>query len=303
MGVQVQQELMPRVSVNVGYFRNWWNNQYAVDNRSTVFADYTPFSIRAPSDPRLPNGGGQVISGLFDLIPTKVGQFDELATSASNFGELTENWQGVDVNVTARLRSGITAQGGTSTGRRLTDSCALKSVIPEYGTGSRGSNTSIGPGTQSPVNPYCRVEEPYRTQIRGLASYTIPRIDVLISGTWSLNPGASLAANYIVNNTTIAAGPQPLGRNLSGAGGTVTVNLIPPSTFFAERRNTIDMRLSKIIRYGRTRTQVGIDVYNLTNSDTVTQFSQTFNPNTTTWLTPQDIVTARYVRFNVDVNF
>jgi hypothetical protein len=302
MGVQVQQELLPRVSVNVGYFRNWWNNHYAVDNRATTAADYTPFSIRAPSDPRLPNGGGQVISGLFDLVSDKVGQVDELATSASNFGKLIENWQGVDVNVTARLRNGITAQGGTSTGRRLTDSCSLKSVIPEYGTGTRGANTSIGPNAQSVVNPYCRVEEPYRTQIRGLASYTIPRVDVLISGTWSINPGNSLAANYVVNNAVIAQGPQPLGRNLSGATN-VTVNLIPPSTLFAETRNNIDLRLSKVIRYGRTRTQVGVDIYNIMNSDTVTGFSQTFNPNSTSWLTPQDIVPARYVRFNLDVNF
>ena len=26
---------LPRVSVNVGYFRNWWGNWYAVDNRAT----------------------------------------------------------------------------------------------------------------------------------------------------------------------------------------------------------------------------------------------------------------------------
>ena len=64
LGVSVQQEVLPRVSVNVGYFRNWWGNWYVVDNRSTTLADYTPFSIMAPVDPRLPGGGGQTISGL-----------------------------------------------------------------------------------------------------------------------------------------------------------------------------------------------------------------------------------------------
>jgi hypothetical protein len=113
-----------------------------------------------------------------------------------------------------------------------------------------------------------------------------------------LNPGADLAANYIVNSTV--ARPS-LGRNLSS--GNVTVNLIPPDTFFAERRNNVDLRLSKILRYGRTRTQVGVDIYNLMNNDTVTGFSQTFSPTSSSWLTPQDIVPARYVRFNVDVNF
>ena len=112
LGLSVQQELLPRVSVNVGYFRNWWGNWYVVDNRATTSADYTPFSITAPVDPRLPDGGGYTIGGLYDLVPTKVGQVDELAQSSSNFGEQIENWQGVDVNVVARLRNGLTVQGG-----------------------------------------------------------------------------------------------------------------------------------------------------------------------------------------------
>ena len=35
-GASVQQEVVPRVSVNVGYFRNWWGNWYVVDNRATT---------------------------------------------------------------------------------------------------------------------------------------------------------------------------------------------------------------------------------------------------------------------------
>jgi hypothetical protein len=308
LGLQVQQEILPRVSVNVGYFRNWWGNWYVVDNRATTTANYTPFSIRAPVDSRLPNGGGQIISGLYDLVPTKVGLVDEWATSSKTYAQQVENWQGVDVNVSARMRNGITAQGGTSTGRRLSDSCALKAAVPEQGTGSRGANTSLeafrGGIAGSVVNPYCRTVEPYRTSIRGLASYTIPRIDVLVSGTWASNPKLAINANYVVNNAVIAAGPQPLGRALSGGAANVTVNLIPPMTFFEERRrNNFDMRVSKIIRYGQTRTQVGVDIYNLMNADTVLSFNQTFNPNTTAWLTPTDIVPARYVRFNVQVDF
>jgi hypothetical protein len=49
MGVSVQQEILPRISVNIGYFRNWWGNWYTVDNRSTSVSDYTPFSIVAPA--------------------------------------------------------------------------------------------------------------------------------------------------------------------------------------------------------------------------------------------------------------
>ena len=53
---------------------------------------------------------------------------------------MTNNWQGVDVAVNARLGFGLTVQGGTSTGRRLTDACAVRAVVPE-----RTSSTAIVP--------------------------------------------------------------------------------------------------------------------------------------------------------------
>jgi len=296
LGVSVQQEVMPRVSVNVGYFRNWWGNWYVVDNRSTNLTDYTPFSIKAPSDSRLPNGGGYTIGGLYNLVPNKVGQVDELAQASSNFADQTENWQGVDVNVVARLRNGLTVQGGTSTGRRLSDACALKAAVPEQGAGPSGTaNTSIAGG--SVVNPYCRVAEPYQTQFKGLATYTIPKVDVQVSGTWSSTPGASLAANYTV--TSAIASPT-LGRNLSS--GNVTVNLIEPNTVFADRQNNIDFRIAKIFRYARTRTQVGVDIYNLTNADVVTGYNQGFVAGGS-WLRPTAIQPARYARISAQFDF
>jgi hypothetical protein len=300
LGVSVQQEVMPRVSLNVGYFRNWWGNWYTVDNLTNSTADWTPFSIKAPVDARLPGNGGQVINGLYDLVQSKVGQVNEWATNSKNYAEQTENWQGVDVGVVARLRNGLTVQGGTSTGRRLSDACALRAILPEQGQGTRGSTTSIAGG--SPVNPYCREVEPYQTSIRGLATYTIPRINLQVSGTWRSDPGDDLAANFVANNAYIAANGT-LGRNLSGGAANVTVNVIEPNTFYSDRRNNIDMRISKIFRYGRTRTQVGVDIYNLTNTDVVTGFNETFSPTSTTWLTPTSIQPARYAKISAQFDF
>ena len=303
LGVGVQQEILPRVSVNVGYFRNWWGNWYVVDNRSTSLADYTPFSIVAPLDARLPGGGGQTISGLYNLVPGKVGLNDELAQHANNFADQTENWHGVDVNVNARLRNGLTVQGGTSTGRRLMDACAVRTVLPELGSGPNGQNSSIAGATtgsaQSVTNPWCRIVEPYLTQIRGLATYTIPKIAVQVSGTWSSNPGLALAANYVVSN---AAVKTSLGRDLSASASNVTVNLVQPGTLYARRRNNLDFRVAKIFRYDRTRTQVGVDIYNLTNTDVVTSYNQTFVPGGT-WLTPTGIQPARYVKVGAQFDF
>ena len=311
-GVGVQHEVVPRVSATVTYNRNWWGNWYVVDNRATSAADYTPYSINAPVDPRLPNGGGYRIDGLYNLVPGKVGQVDELAQTYKNFGEQTENWQGVDVSVVARLQSGLTVQGGTSTGRRLADGCGVRAGLPELGSNDTGlaTNSSVtanvnalggGPFALSVRNPYCRIAEPYRTDFRGLASYLVPKVEVQVAATWASIPGDSLRADYIATNAWIAAGPQPLGRPLTGA-ATVSVNLIPPATLWGARINNVDLRIAKLLRYGTTRTQVGVDVFNLLNIDTVTNYNFGFVPGGS-WLTPVTITPARYARIAVQVDF
>jgi hypothetical protein len=262
-------------------------------------SDYTPFGIAAPLDPRLPGGGGQTISGLNDLNPNKVGQVSNLHQLGSNFGQEAMNWQGVDVSVNARLRYGLTVQGGTSTGRRLTDACEVRTLVPEV-----TPSTAIVPAgglLTSLTNPYCRVVEPYRTSATGLATYMVPKVGVQVSATWQSNPGPDIAANYVASNAVIAAGPQPLGRNLSG-GANVTVNLIPPGTLYGPRRNNLDLRLSKVLKFGRRRATISIDGYNLTNADTVLAFNNSFVPGGA-WLTPTRIASARYMKIGAQFDF
>jgi hypothetical protein len=57
-GVSVQQQLLKRMSVEVGYYRRWFDGFTLNDNLSLANGDLTPYSINAPSDPRLPGGGG-----------------------------------------------------------------------------------------------------------------------------------------------------------------------------------------------------------------------------------------------------
>jgi hypothetical protein len=310
MGFGVQHEIVPRVSATVTFNRNWWGNWYVVDNRSTSLADYTPYSITAPSDPRLPNGGGYTIGGLYNLVQAKVGQVDELAQSYKNFGDQKENWQGIDVSVVARLRAGLTVQGGTSTGRRVADGCAVRAKLPELGSSPTGlSNSSVtanvnalggGPFSLSTNNPYCRIAEPYRTDFRGLASYIVPKVDVQLSATWASIPGDSLRADFTLRPQEQAAVAAQIGRSLTGAFN--TVNLIAPATMWGARQNNVDMRIAKILRYGKTRTQVGVDIFNLLNADTVTNYNLGFVAGGS-WLTPTAIIPARYARIAAQVDF
>ena len=60
--------------------------------------------------------------------------------------------------------------------------------------------------------------------------------------------------------------------------------------------------IAKILRFGRTRTQLGVDLYNATNTDTPLTYNQTFVPGGS-WLTPTSIMTARFVKLGVQFDF
>jgi hypothetical protein len=294
LGVSVQHELMTRVGLTVGYFRRSFGNFYTADNRLTTAADYTEFSIPIPVDSRLPGGGGGTLGGLYNLVPGKVGQEEQFAQLASNFGKQIENWQGVDVGVHARLQNGFTVQGGTSTGRRLQDNCAVRAAVPETYSWPQVVATQSRRVTTLASSAF---DGGLQTSFRGLATYAVPKVDIQVSATWRSDPGDALRAEYVVTNAVAA---PSLGRNLSS--GNVTVNLIPPGTLYANRRNNVDLRVAKIFRFGGTRAQVGFDVYNLTNTDAVTTYNNRYVPNGA-WLTPSTIQPARYVRINTQIDF
>jgi hypothetical protein len=122
----IQHELTTGVSIDVGFFRRDWQNLEVTDNRSLTAQDFTFFDLVVPTDARLPDGGGYTLTG-FRAI-TEAGQAkpeDEIDLRAKEIGDFTENWQGVDVNINARLQNGLQLQFGTSTGRTGLNDCAL----------------------------------------------------------------------------------------------------------------------------------------------------------------------------------
>jgi hypothetical protein len=134
--------------------------------------------------------------------------------------------------------------------------------------------------------------------VKALGSYTIPKVAVQVSATFQSNPGASLAANYNVANGLIA---PSLGRNLSG-GANATINLVAPGTLYGDRVNQLDFRAAKLLKLGRAKTQVSVDLYNALNSDAILTYNQTYVLNGS-WLKPTLILPARFAKVSVQVDF
>jgi hypothetical protein len=282
-GVSVQQRLLDGVSMEIGYYRRWLQNFTVVDNLSVAATDFDKFQIIAPLDSRLPNGGGYPITGLYNVKQASFGLTNSFTTWSNTYGDETSMYNGVQLNVTARMRNGLTVQGGVNSGKTVTDNCEVQAALPEI----------------SPTNPYCHSDPGFITRFTGLASYTVPKVDVLVSSTFRSDQGTSLAANYTVTN---AVAQPSLGRPLAAAGNTVSVNLIEPGTAWGDRVNNIDLRVAKVLRFGRTRTNVGVDIYNVFNSNAVLNYNTAFNPGGT-WLTPTSVVAPRFAKLSASIEF
>jgi hypothetical protein len=299
VGASIQQQVLPRVSIEVGYFRRWLNNFTVTDNLSVASSDFTPYAITAPSDPRLPGGGNYAVNGLYNVVQSKFGQTSNNITLASDFGEEYQRYNGMLFNVSARLGAGVQFQGGINTGKTVQDICAVRTQLPELTFATAGVSPAVGVG-----NPYCHSDPGFVTKGTAIGSYTIPKVDVLISGAFRSDQGAPLSATW---NAPVALVSSALGRPAAVVGTTVPINLVAPGQVWGDRVNALDLRFAKILKFGRTRNTVGIDLYNITNSASVLTYNQTYNPSAATasqaWLAPTSVLTPRFLKIGVQIDF
>jgi carboxypeptidase family protein len=307
LSLAVQHEVLPRVSVEVGYYRRWFHGFFVTDNLNLKVSDFTQFYLPAPLDARLPDGGGYKVGPLYDINPDRFSVVpNNWIYSTDKYGTQRLYWHGIDANVSARTRL-FTFQGGTSTGKTFSDFCEIRANVPGF----------------RPLDPNCQFDLPVRTQLKGIATVMVPKADVQVSVNIQSNPGLEasalgdtaaanggsffgyagtggwLGANYVFTNAQVR---PALTRDLAGSVQNITVDLMKPGQRYGARVNQIDLRLSKVMRFGKTRSLVGLDVFNLLNADTILQYNSSFAPGGP-WLTPNAVIASRFLRVSAQVDF
>lgn len=281
----VQHELAPRVALDVGYFRRTFGNFRVnqIVGGEITSADYSPYCVTAPSDSRLPDGGGYEICDLWNLNPDKVGlggtTYQTLTRKLPGSPYEKEHWNGIDVSVNARIPGGLLLQGGLSTGRTTTDDCEVVRALD-----------------QNPSLRNCEVAPEFNTNLKALTSYTVPRADVTVAATFQSTKGPGLSANRVYSTAEIA---PSLGRPLSGNAQNTTINLLNPGDMYGERINQFDMRLGKILRLGSRRIMANLDIYNVLNANPVMQEQSAY----AVWRTPLRIMDARMFKVSGQIDF
>jgi hypothetical protein len=289
VGAGVQREILPRVSVDVGYFRRWYGNFRVTDNTALGPTDFTAYTVTVPATPPLPNSGQTLTA--FDA--NRVVQAQNVTTRASDYGDQLERWNGVDVTVNARPANGALLFGGVSIGKTMSDTCEVATQVPE------SLAVAMGPTTVTRPLEYCRIESPFLTQWKLNGAYTIPKADVLVSAAFQSVPGPVVQANYVV--TQRAPGVPLVGSP------TATIALLPATggiagfgAEYGERLNQLDLRVGKLFRAAGTRTTVNLDLFNLFNGNAVTAENPSYPA---AYRLPTQIMLARFVKISAQFDF
>jgi len=316
VSTEVQHEVVPGLSVTAGWYRNWQGNFRVIDNLELEPSDFSPYCITAPSDTRLPGGGGYPVCGLYDVSPAKFGRARNLVTQASKFGDWRITNDFFNVSFNTRFSSNIQLGGGLDTGRTENDRCFV---------------------VDSPQDSlYCNVVTPFsgQTQLKLFGSFRLPG-EVQVSGIFQNSSGPVQLANYPAPNALIR---DSLGRDLAACRGAVgcvatptyvsacsietTLNtqavictaqqagvpLIEPQTQFEGRRTQLDLRFAKHLRLSpKLRLELNLDVYNVFNDDAVMAVNNTYGAQ---WLRPISdaytggaVLSGRLVQFGGRMRF
>ena len=255
--VGVQHELFAGVLLSANWLRRDYKRLFWSDNVLVSHDDYTVVNIPNPVAP------GEMVP-IYNLDVAKRGQVDIIDKNSSQ----NRRWyNGFDVGFTARAR-GASLYGGVTTGKQTTTFCEVDD-----------------PNSLR----YCDqrdLDMPYLTQFKLAGTYPLPW-GISLSGSWQGLPGVpvgtarqdaeyvaaqnripdpSLNVEYIVTRTQIP--------NLTVA--SVTVPLIEPGVQFLDRRNQIDIRLSKSVTISRVKLQGQFDVFNLLNASTILSTTETY---------------------------
>ncbi len=73
-----------------------------------------------------------------------------------------------------------------------------------------------------------------------------------------------------------------------------------PNTLFEDRLNQVDVRFSRLIKFGRARIQAQFDAYNIFNAGTILSVNATYGA---AWRRPTSILGPRVFKFGTVIDF
>ena len=183
LAAQVQHEIVPRVSVNAGYFRRWYGNLQGHRQPDPHPGRlHARTRVTAPLDARLPGGGGYTVAG--PVRRQSPGRAEQHHHLASKYGNATEVFNGVDIS---RERA---AAAAASSCRAARASAGSKPTTVSPSTRRRAAALPPAQGATSAAGLlYCDVKPPFQPNVKLLGVYPLPWGGVQLAATFQSLPG------------------------------------------------------------------------------------------------------------------
>jgi len=264
--VVVDHELLPQLALSLGYYGRKYYDMYSIKNLAVPPESYTPVTITNPLT-------SQPLT-VYNQNPATLGLIDELLT---NFDDLFESYHGFEAKLTKRFTKGNVFFGYTA-GRN-------KGTVTACAGGCSGDRNN--PNNLINDEGYVGYDSPH--QIRTGGAYILP-YDVQISGALRTATGLPLNRNYTVGRTIVP--------NLTQV--SQVVRLVPRGTYRLDRYDILDLRFSKIFRFGGATVEGIADLFNVLNNNSTTGEVEAVGSSLGR---PSEIVDGRLLRFGVQVKF
>jgi hypothetical protein len=256
----VQHQIGSNTSVMVAYFGRRFWDLYTTVNDAVPPTAYTPVTITNP----LTNEPLTV----YNQDPATRGQVRNVLKTIP---DLRQRYHGVEFQFNTRL-SRSTFFGGLTIGNNHGDQ-----------DGGNLNNPNVRINNQGDIG----FDAPY--QIRGGFSYTLPA-EVRLSGSLRAASGLPQTRTYVVTTTQVPGLTQV----------TQDVQVAERGEFRYPWVNLLDLRVTKVFRFGNARFEPTADLFNVFNNNAVTNAVQTVGSSLGR---PSAIVMGRLLRLGGRVTF
>ncbi|OFW29421.1 MAG: hypothetical protein A3H97_17240 [Acidobacteria bacterium RIFCSPLOWO2_02_FULL_65_29] len=288
-GLELEHELLPRLSVSTSWFHGDFSNLQTTINQTWQFdgdplsnPNYIPYTVYNPLT-------GEPVTIYGRTAAAQAAATRNLDTYDPNRLRIYDAY-----GFQFRARPGAGAQlfGGFGFERQQDVTCT------------------------APDNPntlrFCDDREnglPFRRQFKLAGSYPLP-YGITLSGSWLNVQGSTSTRNLAItrNSTRYPANcpaPCPAGAIILPAAfqpATFTLQLIDQDTVYTERVNQLDLKVTRTFRMGRVAVLPTLEAFNVNNSDAVVSYVST-NVIAATFLRPNSILQGRIIGVGATVRW
>jgi hypothetical protein len=155
---------------------------------------------------------------------------------------------------------------------------------------------------------WCHRESPFLTQFKAYGVYVLPKIEVQVSGSFrslpgqlgppALPPNTDVQVAFTATNAFLDTNSN-LGRALAGNAANVSLQLLEPYTTYLDRRNELDLRFGKVLRFAKQKAVVSLDLFNALNSNARITVNQSY----AAYPRPTEILNARLMKVSIAYDF